>query len=68
MEEKKTNLRDERQREQGEGVTGNADLSLGLEENILFILFFFQVLAWLSRVGLVRFNRFQTLKTETELN
>jgi hypothetical protein len=42
MEEKKTNLRDERQREQGEGVTGNADLSLGLEENILFILFFFK--------------------------
>jgi hypothetical protein len=41
VEEKKTNLRDERQREQGEGATANADLSLGLEENILFILFFF---------------------------
>jgi hypothetical protein len=30
-----------RNREQGEGATENADLSLGLEENMLFILVFF---------------------------
>jgi hypothetical protein len=41
MEEKKKDLRDERQIEQREGATENADLSLGLEENMLFILVFF---------------------------
>jgi len=41
MEEKKKDLRDERQREQREGAAENADLSLGLEENMLFILVFF---------------------------
>jgi hypothetical protein len=44
----------------------NGDLSLGLE-NILFILVFF-----FSRANLVadsvRFNQFQTLKTKTEPN
>jgi len=41
IEEKKANLIDERQREKGEGAAENADLSLGLEENILIILVFF---------------------------
>jgi len=34
-----------RDREQGEGEIENADLSLRLEENMLFILVFFEVLA-----------------------
>ena len=56
IEEKKANLRDERQREKGEGAAGNADLSLGLEENILFILAFFSsaILVELGQVGSVQ--------------
>ena len=43
MERNKSDLRDERQIEQGQGETENVDLSLGLEENILsiFVLFFY---------------------------
>jgi len=57
----------ERHREQREGRLSleNVTLGLGLQKNILFILDFF------SSAGLVepvRFNRFQTLKTETKLN
>ena len=40
---------------------------LGLE-NIVFILTFFKSADWLNRFGSVRFNRFQTLETETEPN
>jgi hypothetical protein len=70
--EKKTILRDERQREgRGGGwESENGDLNLGLE-NMLFILFFFFSRASLvepGRFGSVRFNRFQTLKTETKPN
>jgi len=56
IEDKKANLRDERQREKGEGATGNADLSLALEENILFILVFFSsaILVELGLVGSVQ--------------
>ena len=56
IEEKKANLRDERQREKGEGAAGNADLSLALEENILFILVFFSsaILVELGQVGSVQ--------------
>jgi hypothetical protein len=32
--------RDDRQREQGEGVSENTDLGLSFEKNILFILVF----------------------------
>ena len=56
IEDKKANLRDERQREKGEGAAGNADLSLALEENILFILVFFSsvILVELGQVGSVQ--------------
>jgi len=37
---------------------GNTDLDLGLEKISYLYLFFFQVLAWLNRFNLVRFNRF----------
>jgi hypothetical protein len=37
---------------------GNIDLDLGLEKISYLYLFFFQVLAWLNRFNLVRFNRF----------
>jgi hypothetical protein len=61
-------MRDERQRAARGGgwESENGDLSLGLE-NMLFILVFF-----FSRASLVEpgrfgwFNRFQTLKTEIE--
>jgi hypothetical protein len=46
----------------GEKVT----LGLGLKKNVLFILVFFK--CWFGWTGSVRFNRFQTLKTETEPN
>jgi hypothetical protein len=39
---------------------------LGLE-NVVFILFFLRA-GWLNRFDSVRFNRFQTLETETEPN
>jgi hypothetical protein len=56
IEDKKANLRDERQKEKGEGATGNADLSFALEENILFILVFFSsaILVELGQVDSVQ--------------
>jgi len=56
IEDKKANLRDGRQREKGEGAARNADLSLALEENILFILVFFSsaILVELGQVGSVQ--------------
>jgi len=44
-----------------------AKVILGLE-NVVFILTFFLSVGWLNRFGSVRFNRFQTLETETEPN
>jgi len=40
--------------------------TLGLENNV-FILFFLSA-GWLNRFGLIQFNRFQTLETETKPN
>jgi hypothetical protein len=54
-----------RGREKRGGVGVNCTLGLGF---FLFILVFFLMLEWLNRFGSVRFNRFQTLETETELN
>jgi hypothetical protein len=39
---------------------------LGLEKIVFILVFFFLSAAWLNRFGSVRFNRFQTLETETE--
>jgi hypothetical protein len=57
----------ERRREQREGRLSlkNVTLGLGLQKNILFILVFFLSA---GLVEPVRFNRFQTLKTETKPN
>jgi hypothetical protein len=54
----------ERRWEQKEGrLSGEkVTLGLGLQKNILFILVFFK--CWFGWTASVRFNRFQTLKTE----
>jgi hypothetical protein len=52
----------------GGGCLQNVTLGLGLRKKHVIYTFFFLMVAGLNRFGSVRFNRFQTLKTETEPN